>query len=179
MLKKLLLPILILLGAGAGVAAGLALQPAPEAEIEAAEMGPCGDDPNKDDHAKKDSESKESSKDEKDIRPDDISFQYVKLNNQFIIPIIRKDVVTSVAIIALSLEVESGTTDAVYAVEPRLRDAFLQALFDHASVGGFDGDFATTENLLRIRKSLKRSAKAILGTIINDVLILDIARQDN
>lgn len=80
---------------------------------------------------------------------------------------------------ALSLEVTAGSSDAVYAIEPKLRDTFLQALFDHASRGGFDGAFATTENLIRMRRSLKENASKILGDIVNDVLVTDIARQDN
>ena len=78
-----------------------------------------------------------------------------------------------------SIEVKEGASDKVYAVEPRLRDSFLQALFDQASLGGFDGDFATTENLLRMRRSLKQSAVAVLGDVVNGVLVTDIARQDN
>ena len=106
-------------------------------------------------------------------------YDYVKLNNQFIVPVIKGDIVRSVVVVALSLEVTAGSSDAVYAIEPKLRDTFLQALFDHASRGGFDGAFATTENLIRMRRSLKENASKILGDIVNDVLVTDIARQDN
>lgn len=104
---------------------------------------------------------------------------YVKLNNQFIVPVIKGDIVRSVVVVALSLEVTAGSSDAVYAIEPKLRDTFLQALFDHASRGGFDGAFATTENLIRMRRSLKENASKILGDIVNDALVTDIAPQDN
>lgn len=94
-------------------------------------------------------------------------------------PIIKGDIVRSVAIVALSLEVAEGAKDRVFEVEPKLRDVFLQALFDHASLGGFDGAFATTENLIRMRKTLKQNAVVVLGDLVNDVLVTDIARQDN
>lgn len=69
--------------------------------------------------------------------------------------------------------------DAVFAIEPKLRDSFLQALFDHASRGSFDGAFANTENLIRMRRALEENATKILGDVVNDVLVTDIARQDN
>lgn len=173
MIKKLLPIVLILIFGGAGVAAGLMLKPDPKEAL--AEMGPCGDDPNA-----HDSDTKEAKSEKASAPPaEDLTFEYVKLNNQFIVPVIKGDLVSSVAIVALSLEVKTGTKDQVYLVEPKLRDVFLQSLFDHASLGGFDGAFATTENLIRMRRSLKESAVAVLGDIVNDVLVTDIARQDN
>lgn len=172
-MKKLIPIILILVFAGAGVAAGLMLKP--DEEMAIAEMGPCGDDPNAHDQGKEAT----AQVSEKPKPLGDVTYDYVKLNNQFIVPMIKGDVVRSIAIVALSIEVKEGASDKVYAVEPRLRDSFLQALFDHASLGGFDGDFATTENLLRMRRSLKQSAVAVLGDVVNDVLVTDIARLDN
>lgn len=171
MIKKLLPVVFILLFGGAGVAAGLILKP--DVAPKLAEANPCGDEPNATDKSAKVMAEGKSDK------PEEVSFEYVKLNNQFIVPVIKNEVVKSVAIIALSLEVKTGTKEAVYAVEPKIRDVFLQALFDHASLGGFDGAFATTENLMRIRRALKESANDVLGDIVNDVLVTDIARQDN
>ena len=173
MIKKLLPIGLVLVFAGAGIAAGLMLQPDPQ-ELHS-EAGPCGEDPNDaQDAAKRDEKSEPKAKD-----GESITFEYVKLNNQFIVPVIKGELVSAVAVVALSLEGKTGTKDMVYTVEPKLRDVFLQALFDHASLGGFDGAFATTENLVRMRRSLKERAVEVLGDIVNDVLVTDIARQDN
>ncbi len=60
-----------------------------------------------------------------------------------------------------------------------MRDAFLQVLFDHANVGGFNGSFTDGTNLLTLRTSLKEAGGLILGPAIRDVLITDIARQDS
>lgn len=173
MLKKLIPILLILVFGGAGVAAGLILKPDQTVDLE--DGNPCGEDPN----AKPSEPESAASTADDAAAIDPTAFEYVKLNNQFIIPVIEGDLVRSMAIVALSLEVQTGTKEQVFLVEPKLRDVFLQALFDHASLGGFDGDFATTENLLRIRKSLKANAVSVLGTIVNDVLVTDIARQDN
>jgi hypothetical protein len=104
---------------------------------------------------------------------------YVKLNNQFIVPILEGGRVVSMVILSLSLEVKRGTTDDVYAREPKLRDGFLQVMFDHANAGGFRGSFTDAANLVLLRNALLEMAKTTLGDIVTDVLIVDIVRQDS
>ena len=104
--------------------------------------------------------------------------EYVKMNNQFVVPVVEEGRVTAMVVLSLSLEVTTGSTEAIYAREPRLRDAFLQVLFDHANVGGFSGSFTDGANLVVLRNSLKESAILTMGTVVTDVLITDIARQD-
>lgn len=105
--------------------------------------------------------------------------EYVKMNNQFVVPVVKEGRVVAMVVMSLSLEVEPGMTEAVYEREPKLRDAFLQVLFDHANVGGFSGSFTDGSNLVILRTSLKEAAGLILGATVKDVLITDIARQDS
>lgn len=105
--------------------------------------------------------------------------EYVKLSNQFVIPVVEQGKVVSMVILALTLEVGAGTTEAIYAREPKLRDAFLQVLFDHANSGGFDGSFTDGANLVLLRKALLEAAQTAIGPNVSDVLISDIARQDS
>ena len=79
---------------------------------------------------------------------------------------------------SLSLEVTAGGTEAVYQKEPRLRDAFLRVMFDHANAGGFKGVFTDGTNLGALRRALFETAHNILGPGVVDVLIADISRQD-
>ena len=152
---KLLPVLLALAGLGAGLGAGVVLRPAPgetPAEAEAAA-----------DHAPAEAEA-----------PD-----YVKLNNQFIIPVIEGGRVASMVMLSLSLEVAAGHSGEIYAREPKLRDAFLQVLFDHANTGGFRGSFTDGSNLVLLRQALREKAVSVVGGIVTDVLITDIARQDS
>lgn len=105
--------------------------------------------------------------------------EYVKLNNQFVVPVVRDGRVDAMVVLAISLEVEPGNTDAVFQREPKLRDAFLQVMFDHANVGGFNGSFTDSSNLIVLRTNLKEAAAMILGTVVREVLIIEIARQDS
>lgn len=158
-----ILPILLaLLGIGAGVGAGLMLKPEEQhAELE----NPCGEMP-----AKSDAEP------DGDHAPADV--EYLKLNNQFIVPVVSEARVSSMMVIALSVEIPQGRSQEVYAREPKLRDAFLQVFFDHANVGGFAGAFTSSRNLDALRRALRETAQSHFGDMVQDVLITDIARQD-
>lgn len=104
---------------------------------------------------------------------------YVKLNNQFVVPVLDAGRVVSMVILSLSLEVTPGTTERVYEIEPKLRDAFLQVLFDHSNAGGFRGSFTDGANLVLLRRALLEAAKGILAETVSDVLIVEIVRQDS
>ncbi len=164
MIRKLIPVLLALIGLGIGSAAGLFLRPAGEepaaASPEAAAHGEtAGAEPA---HA------------EAETPP-----EYVKMNNQFVIPVLEGGRVASMVIVSLSLEVATGSSEQVYSREPKLRDAFLQVLFDHANAGGFRGSFTDGSNLILLRKALLEKARSVIGEVVQDVLISDIARQDS
>jgi flagellar protein FliL len=168
MLRKILPILLALVGLGGGAGAGLFLRPAPAAEDHA--TGAEGEAEKMAEHGE------EGSAEEGE--PEEGAPEYVKMNNQFVVPVVSDGRVAAMVVLSLSLEVEAGNTEAVYQREPKLRDAFLQVLFDHANVGGFSGSFTDGSNLVVLRTSLKEAAALVLGTVVSDVLITDIARQD-
>ncbi|MEM6939020.1 MAG: flagellar basal body-associated protein FliL [Pseudomonadota bacterium] len=156
--------VLLLIGAGAGVGAGIFLRPEP-APVEMTEA------------EKKEIEAKS----EEPYGPDNPApaMEYAKLNNQFVVPVVKDAEVVALVVLALSVEVPEGTKESVFLREPKLRDSFLQVLFDHANIGGFDGAFTSADNLSVLRTALREAGQKDLGEdIVNDVLILEIARQD-
>lgn len=166
-MKKLLLPIIMLIvGVGSGVGAGLVLKSdAPEDPL--AEGNPCGDPVVQPDGAPE----PETAVTEE--------MEYVKLNNQFVIPVVEEGRVAALVVMSLSLEVSLGSRTDVFAIEPKLRDAFLQVMFDHANIGGFSGNFTSGTNMRALRNELLRVAQNIAGSQVSDVLITDIVRQDS
>ena len=111
--------------------------------------------------------------------PSSSTTDFVRLNNQFIIPILSGDRVAALVVLSLSLEITPGQSEYIYLREPKLRDAFLQVLFDHANTGGFSGAFTDTTNLVQLRRSLLGEARLVLGEVVQNVLITEIARQDS
>ncbi|MCV2881807.1 flagellar basal body-associated FliL family protein [Actibacterium sp. XHP0104] len=152
---RLLLPLVIaLVGLGAGTGAGFFLRP-PPAPIEAEAETPPPDDPAED------------------------TVEFVKMNNQFVVPVVENERVTALVVMSLSLEVELGERARVYQMEPKLRDAFLGVMFDHANTGGFAGVFTSSTNMTALRIALIEVARKTLGPSVHDVLIIDLVRQDS
>jgi flagellar FliL protein len=173
MLGKLIPVLLVLVGLGGGVGAGLFLRPAPAAEDHASKGA---DATNAGAHGEPAAEGEAA---DHEGEPEEGAPEYVKMNNQFVVPVVQDSRVAAMVVLSLSLEVEAGNTEAVYQREPKLRDVFLQVLFDHANTGGFAGSFTDGSNLVVLRTSLKEAAALVLGTAVRDVLITDIARQDS
>lgn len=175
MIKKLLPVLFAVLGLGLGVGAGYFLRPAPAAQAatsaeapparEAAAAGSA--------HGAAAAPGKSAGHGEVSGGP-----EYAKLANQFVVPLINGGRVGSMVILSLSLEVQAGQTSDAFSKEPKLRDSFLQVMFDHANAGGFDGPFTDSANMIALRKALLEAAQQVMGDKVMDVLITDIVRQD-
>ncbi|MFK7761910.1 MAG: flagellar basal body-associated FliL family protein [Roseobacter sp.] len=168
-MKKLLPILLLLIGTGAGVGAGVFLRPEPKPEELAS---------NETKDVKQEEETAEKSEGEADGLPIE-GKEYVKLSNQFVVPLVEDDRIASMVVMTLSVEAPQGQGESISNVEPKIRDVFLRVLFDHAVIGGFTGAFLNNENLDTLRNKLRDAARVNFGEdLISDVLIFEIARQD-
>jgi flagellar protein FliL len=104
--------------------------------------------------------------------------EFAQLGNQFVVPVVRGGAVRALVLVSVTLEVSEGGSAAVHSLEPRLRDAFLQVLFDHANTGGFDDRFTQNDRMSLLRQGLREAAHRLLGPVLRDVLIVDIVRQE-
>lgn len=107
-----------------------------------------------------------------------VSLEIVKLPSQFVVPVIMDARVRAMVILTVALEVETGNGDRVRALEPKLRDEFLDELFGLASNDGFKDDLITRDTLEILKRVLTERSKEVLGVSTVTVLITDIARQD-
>lgn len=163
-MRKILPILMALIGLLGGGAAGYFLRPAPDPAQDAAQQEKA---------AEADGEAAAEGGEEGEP-----TVEYVKLNNQFVVPVVEKERVTALVILSLSLEVKTGTTEKVYSVEPKLRDSFLKVLFDHANTGGFRGSFTESRNIENLRRALLETAQLTLAKDVTNILISDIVRQD-
>ena len=167
MMKVLLPVVLAAIGISGGVGAGYIMRPDP---LETVEINPCGD-------TGSETETAATAQNEP-VESDPAAAEYVKLNNQFVVPVVSAERIDALVVLALSVEVAVGQSSLVYETEPKLRDAFLQVLFDHANMGGFAGEFTSANNMDVLRMSLTEVAQSIIGTAAKGILITDIGRQD-
>ena len=193
---KMLIPlILALIGLGGGLAAGHFMRPPPEqmAEGEAGDHGDMaggggGHAPARADGGERDNGGhvKPAPGTASAAHPDgpppaydpELKRDYVKLDRQFVVPVVQQEQVSALVILTLSLEVDPGMSSEALTREPKLRDRFLQVLFRHAQSGAFDGVFTAGPVMRDLRGSLLEQAESILGPIVHDVLVTDIVRQD-
>jgi flagellar protein FliL len=175
-MKKLLLPIILTaIGSGSGVAAGLFLFPPSEPEPA---MGPCGDVMEHEAEAPMTEEEMLAAAAEGGESVN-AGFEYVRLPNQFIVPVVKDGSVAAMVALSLSLEVPTGQKEATLLVEPRIRDAILRVLFDHANTGGFDGTFTASAVMRDLRAAMLQATGVAAPDLVSDILIVDIQRQDN
>ncbi|HET9068326.1 MAG TPA: flagellar basal body-associated FliL family protein [Amaricoccus sp.] len=174
-MRKLLPFAIALLGLAAGVGAGLALKPAPEAaaadcppppEGEVAADAPCEADPFA---PVKPAERKPAAE-----------LAYVPMDKPFVVPIFAGEKVTAMVVVSLSVETDTEGAHGVEAVKPRLRDGFLKVMFRHANSGGFDGSFTSGRKMDDLKSALLTTAHDVVpGAEIGEVLITEIARQES
>jgi flagellar FliL protein len=162
-MPKILLPVVLALGGlGAGIAAGLALRPAPEPDAAACEDadGEACDAPAEVELARGES-------------------AFVPLDKPFVIPVFDRDRVAAMVVLSLALDVPSEQADAVARLQPRLRDSLLAVMFRHANSGGFDGSFTAGQKMADLKAGLLTAARTVLeGIPVREVLVTEIVRQD-
>lgn len=167
---KLLPIILALIGVGAGVGAGVMLKPDPVV----VDIATCGPEAGVEHTTVAHSEPAH----ETDEEGNEILPEYVKMHNQFVIPVVENGKMAALVVMSISIEVVAGGKEATFQREPKLRDAFNQVLFAHANSGGFNGTFTSSNNMTVLRDALYEIAVKVAGPVVKDILIAEIVRQD-
>jgi len=174
---KRIVPIVFLVaGLGVGMAAGVFLAPSDLPDGQTSINRSDGDE----DDTRTDAKEPDKPWEGHGTKENDTdgAFEYLKMTKQFVVPVVRSDEIEALVTLSLSLETRPGLSQEFYDIEPKLRDAFLQVLFDHANMGGFDGEFTRSDNLGVLRRSLLEVAKKDLGDDVNRILIMSVSRQD-
>ena len=103
-MKKLLLPlVLLLLGTGGGIGTGLLLAPQGAAKDGAPAVGTGGEGHG---HAQDDGPDEVPG-----APPDGGQTEFVRLNNQFVVPVVARDRIAAMVVLSLSVEVAQGGVD--------------------------------------------------------------------
>ena len=108
--------------------------------------------------------------------PEDI--ETVKLDKQFIVPVIKDGTVASLVIASIALEVEAGLREEIFRTEARLRSALLATFFEHSNAGTFSDNFIESRKLVPLVRSLGETSKSIFGEKVKRIFLTEISRQD-
>lgn len=103
---------------------------------------------------------------------------YYKFSREFVVPIIEDERVKSLVILNLNLQVNSSASQALFSQEPVLRDNIMSTLI---ALSGDDTIFNSLNNVEHyetIRSMILTNLQESVSGEIQNVLILDMARQD-
>lgn len=103
---------------------------------------------------------------------------FMKFSRQFVVPVITASGVRSLVVMDINIEVPPGMEESIYTREPKLRDSMLATLLSLSNRGAFNQNLLDAANLDTIRSELLRAARTVVGEDAENVLILNITRQD-
>ncbi len=103
---------------------------------------------------------------------------FYKFSREFVVPIIRDSRVDALVILNISLEVEGDTAQKLFTLDPKLRDNIMSTLIVLSNEPGLFDNMTQVENYERIRSAVLENLRNVIPEGINNVLILDFAKQD-
>lgn len=186
MIKKILGSVILIAAVVGGAVAGdfVKNRPAEDAQAHDAKSS------KKEDHGKTDAHGKKDKKDGKDKGHDKKASKshggsssmdgptYLKFKRQFVVPVMQRGEIDALVIMNLNYELDENAPDNIYTFEPKLRDAIVRELLSLSDAGVFGDDLTTPQSYELVRTALLEAGQDIVNEGIKDVLILDIARQD-
>lgn len=185
-MKKLLTPILLIVGIFAGSFGANFLKGSP-AEPPAAESEEYGEDGSaKGDDAKGD-KKKDKKKEGKSKKENDGygsegegGVAYFKFSREFIIPLMEGRELESLVILNINLEVDASVSATLFSQEPKLRDNVMTTLIELSNDGRTLETIASVESYETIRSMVLKNLKEkeVSGEGILNVLIVDVGKQD-
>lgn len=103
---------------------------------------------------------------------------YYRFSREFIVPLIDNGRVSSLVILNINLELDSAASQNLFSMEPALRDNIMTTLITLSNDGRTFESISSIENYESLRAMILMNLKKLAPTGINNVLILDMARQD-
>ena len=103
---------------------------------------------------------------------------YMKFSRQFVVPVVHNGRPKSMVILDINIEVDGANDEGIYALEPRLRDAFLTRLMALSGEGMMPEMLEDVDKLEYTKAALLEESRKIMGDAALNVLILDLGIQN-
>lgn len=167
-MKKILFPIFMILFVVGGAVG---------ADFLRSSSAPAAAGDHADEEGGKDDEKGDKDKGDGD-GSDGASVAYLKFKRQFVVPVMKRGKIDALIIMNLNVELNDDAPDNVYSYEPKLRDAIMRELLSLSDDNIFGENLTSANSYETLRATLLRATKAVLPEGVQDILILDIARQE-
>lgn len=177
-MKALLVPLIaLLIGLGAGIGGGVALSgAAPEDAGHSAAAPEDHAQASHDTHDTHDTQHASASDHGSGHGAEADSFYTIP--GQFIVPVMRGEHVSALVLVSIGLDTQEDSRSEIIHMAPRLRAAFLAALFDLSSLGGLDGDMTAPEWRDGVIRALEGAAHDLVGDGVTGVELLEVSKQE-
>jgi hypothetical protein len=103
---------------------------------------------------------------------------FIDMERKFVVPLVRGNRVRSLVVVDLRLEVRSAAETRAQELKPKIRDLFLDTLYEMAVAGAFDGDLYSNNVQGEMRARLLEDAMQVLQDDATAILIGELLRQD-
>jgi len=111
-------------------------------------------------------------------KPPSSAVVYYKFSREFVVPLMRDNRVDSLIILNINLEADSKVSQELFSMEPKLRDNIMTTLIMLSNDGTTFESFGDVESYETIRSMVALNLKNVIASGIQNVLILDIAKQE-
>lgn len=102
---------------------------------------------------------------------------YFKFSRQFVAPVVIGGDPKAMLILDVMIELAPDAGDAIYAKEPKLRDAVLQALLAQSANGQLSEMLAKPELLEATRGAVLERVRNVIGDDAQSILLMDVGYQ--
>ena len=104
--------------------------------------------------------------------------EYFKFSREFVVPVMRQGRVSSLVILNINLEIDSRKSHDLFSIEPKLRDNIMTTLVALSNDGSKLEAITEVGNYETVRALILLNLGDVVSEGIENVLILDVARQD-
>lgn len=188
-MKQFLAPVVVVLFAVAGGVGGNLLKSggveSGEAHASASDDGGHGK-PESDSHASSDDGHKPKKKKASGHGGDDghgeggnsSDTAFYKFSREFVVPIMADRRVKALVILHLSLEVDEATNSELFSLDPKLRDNIMTTLIGLSNDGKTLDELTSADSYETIRSMVLMNLQSGVSENIQNVLIMDVGKQD-
>jgi flagellar basal body-associated protein FliL len=103
---------------------------------------------------------------------------YFKFSREFVVPIMTGDRVSELVILNISLETDASVSQTLFSQEPKLRDNIMTTLIALSNDGVTFESMTAVDNYETLRSTILMNLDAVVADGIDNVLILDLAKQE-